>query len=320
MEIYPLTFLPILKQRIWGGDKLKNLFAKESQSEQIGESWEISTIENEVSIIANGTYKNTLFTELISQFPKEILGEKIIEKYGNNFPLLFKFLDASQDLSIQVHPNDILAKKRHNCLGKTEMWYIIQADQNSRNIIGFKEKSSAKEYTEKLKNNDLLSILNQENVQKGDVFFLETGTIHAVGKGIVLAEIQQTSDITYRIFDWNRTDKDGKSRELHLELAFQAINYNPTQSRKNYSKTKNKANNIVQSKYFTTNYILLEGKMFFNQNTDFFRVYMCIDGNFSIVYKDKKYNFEKGKTILLPAILKEFHLEGEAELLEVFVE
>jgi len=184
MKIYPFTFQPILKPRIWGGDKLKKLFAKESETQQIGESWELSTIENDVSVIANGIYENRLFTELISQFPKEILGIKIIEKFGEKFPLLFKFLDAQQDLSIQVHPNDQLAKKRHNCFGKTEMWYIVQADKNARNIIGFKEKSSPKEYIEKLENNDLLAILNQENVQKGDVFFLETGTIHAVGKGI----------------------------------------------------------------------------------------------------------------------------------------
>jgi len=319
MKIYPLTFQPIFKHRIWGGDKLKKLFAKESQTKQIGESWELSTIENDVSIIANGIYENRLFTELISQFPNEILGIKIIEKFGENFPLLFKFLDAQQDLSIQVHPNDSLAQKRHNCLGKTEMWYIIQADKNVRNIIGFKEKSSPKEYIEKLENNQLLSILNQENVQKGDVFFLETGTVHAIGKGIVLAEIQQSSDITYRIYDCNRTDKNGKSRELHLDLAIDAINYNPTKSRKNYSKQKNQTNNIVQSKYFTTNYIPLDGKISFIENADFFRVYMCLDGNFSIVYKDEKYNFEKGKTILLPAVLNEFSLEGKAELLEVFV-
>jgi len=315
-----MTFQPIFKQRIWGGNKLKNLFAKEPQLVQIGESWELSTVEDDISIIANGIYRNRLFTELISQFPKEILGIKTIEKFGKNFPLLFKFLDASEDLSIQVHPNDELAKKRHNCFGKTEMWYILQADKNARNIIGFKEKSSPKEYIEKLENNDLLSILNQENVQKGDVFFLETGTIHAVGKGIVLAEIQQTSDITYRIYDWNRTDKDGKSRELHLDLALEAINYNPTQTRKTYSKIKNQANNIVKSNYFTTNYIPLDGKMDFYQNTDFFRVYMCIDGNLSIVYKNEKFNFEKGKTVLLPAVLKEFYLEGKAELLEIFVE
>jgi len=320
MEIYPLTFQPILKHRIWGGDKLKKLLAKEFISEQIGESWELSTLENDISIIANGMYKNKPFTELISQFPTEILGKKIIERFGNSFPLLFKFLDASENLSIQVHPNDELAQKRHNCPGKTEMWYIIQADKNTRNIIGFKEKSSPKEYIEKLENNDLLSILNQESVQKGDVFFLETGTVHAIGKGIVLAEIQQTSDITYRIYDWNRIDKDGKSRALHLDWALDTINYNPTQNRKNYSKIKNNANNIVQSKYFTTNYIPLDGKISFNHTTDFFRVYMCLDGSFSILYKDRKYNFEKGKTILLPAVLNNFYLEGKAELLEIFVE
>lgn len=319
MEIYPLTFKPIFKERIWGGNKLKSLFGKELDSDQTGESWELSTVRNDVSVISNGIYQNRLFTELISEFPKEILGEKIVEQFGGKFPLLFKFLDASQDLSIQVHPNDELAQKRHNSFGKTEMWYIIQADEKARNIIGFKEKSSSEEYLEKLKNKGLLSILKEENVQKGDVFFLETGTVHAIGKGIVLAEIQQTSDITYRIYDWDRTDNNGNPRELHLDLALDAINYNPTPTRKEYSKNQNQENEIVQSRYFTVNYIPLNGKISVKKNTDSFRVYMCTEGSFSVEYNGEKFSFEKGTTILLPAVLNEYTLEGKGELLEVYV-
>ena len=319
MKIYPLIFKPILKERIWGGNKLKSLFGKELESEQTGESWELSTVENDSSIIANGIYQGILFTDLIAEFPKEILGDKIYRQFGKQFPLLFKFLDASEDLSIQVHPNDELAQKRHNSFGKTEMWYIIQADENSRNIIGFREKSSSEEYLEKLKNKELLSILKEEKAVKGDVFFLETGTVHAIGKEIVLAEIQQTSDITYRIYDWGRTDSKGKSRELHLDLALEAINYNPTQTRKEYSKTENQENIIVENKYFSVNFIPLNGKIKMLKNQDSFRVYMCTEGNFSVLYDNEKHDFKKGDTILFPAVLNEFTLEGNAELLEVYI-
>lgn len=319
MRIYPLTFNPILKERIWGGNKLQTLFGKELQSEQTGESWELSTVENDISIISNGSYKGLPFSELINKFPKEVLGTKVYKQFGKQFPLLFKLLDACEDLSIQVHPNDELAQKRHNSFGKTEMWYIIQADKNSRNIIGFAEKSSSEQYLEKLKNKELLSILKEEKVQKGDVFFLETGTVHAIGKGIVLAEIQQTSDITYRIYDWDRTDNNGKPRELHLDLALDAINYNPTQTRKPYSKEENKTNTVVESKYFSVNFIPLNGSLKMNKNQDSFRVYMCTDGSFSVFCNNEKYDFQKGDTILFPAVLNEFTLEGKAELLEVFL-
>lgn len=318
-RLYPLTFNPILKERIWGGNKLQTLFGKELQSEQTGESWELSTVGNDISIISNGSYKGLPFSELVNKFPKEVLGEKVYQKFGKQFPLLFKLLDACEDLSIQVHPNDELAQKRHNSFGKTEMWYIIQADKNSRNIIGFAEKSSSEQYLEKLKNKELLSILKEEKVQKGDVFFLETGTVHAIGKGIVLAEIQQTSDITYRIYDWDRTDNNGNSRELHLDLALDAINYNPTQTRKEYSKTENKENTIVESRYFSVNFIPLNGSLKMTKNQDSFRVYMCTDGSFSVFCNNEKYDFQKGDTILFPAVLNEFTLEGKAALLEVYV-
>lgn len=319
MKLYPLTFKPILKERIWGGSKLKNLFSKELDSNQIGESWELSTVGNDVSVISNGIYQNQSFTELISNFPIEILGHKVHEQFGKKFPLLFKLLDASEDLSIQVHPNDELAQKRHNSFGKTEMWYIIQADEKARNIIGFKEKSSPKEYLKKLKNKELLSILKEEKVQKGDVFFLETGTVHAIGKGIVLAEIQQTSDITYRIYDWDRVDNNGKPRELHLDLALDAINYNPTPTRLNYSDNENEGNIIIECPYFSTAYIPLNGKIEMQKNKDSFHVYMCIEGNFSILCNNQKYSFKKGDTILLPAVMNEYTLEGKAELLEVYI-
>ncbi len=319
MNIYPLTFYPILKERIWGGNKLQTLFDKPIFSDKTGESWELSTVEDNGSKISNGIYKDQEFTQLLAKFPNEILGQKVYEQFGLDFPLLFKFLDASDDLSIQVHPNDELAKIRHNSSGKTEMWYIIQADQNSRNIIGFNQKYSPEEYLLHLKNKTLPSILKEEKVKKGDVFFLETGTVHAIGKGIILAEIQQTSDITYRIYDWDRTDNNGEPRELHLHLALDAINYNPTQTGKEYSKVKNSENTIIQSNYFKVNYIPLDGEVLMQKNNDSFRVYMCTEGSFSVLYNGEKISFEKGNTILLPAVLNKYTLEGKAELLEVYI-
>src|SRR5690606_25264314 len=314
-----LTFKPILKERIWGGNQLKTLFNKPLVSDKTGESWEISTVGEDQSLIANGIYSNKSFTSLITKYAQEILGHKVHEQFGKKFPLLFKFIDACEDLSIQVKPNDELAKKRHNSFGKTEMWYIIQADENARNIICFKEKISSEQYLQKLKNKDLLSVLQEEKVRKGDVFFLETGTVHAIGKGIVLAEIQQTSDITYRIYDWDRTDVNGNLRELHLDLALEAINYNPTPTRLNYSDNVNEGNIIIECPYFSTAYIPLNGKIEMQKNKDSFHVYMCIEGNSSILYKNEKYSFKKGDTILLPAILNEYTLEGKTELLEVYI-
>lgn len=317
MNIYPLIFKPIFKDRIWGGSKLKSLFGKDIPSDQVGESWELSTVGGDVSIVADGPYQNLPLTDLIAKFPQEILGKKVFAQFGNQFPLLFKFLDASQDLSIQVHPNDELAQKRHNCFGKTEMWYIIQAEENARNIIGFKQNSSAAEYLEKLEGKDLLNILSEEKVQKGDVFFLETGIVHAIGAGIVLAEIQQTSDITYRIYDWDRVDDKGNARELHLDLAMDAINYAQTNTRRAYTQTENTENQIVQSNYFSVNYIPLNGQLALEHNGDSFRVYMCTDGSFSVIYQGESYSFQKGNTILLPAVLNDYVLEGKAELLEI---
>ena len=197
-KLYPLQFEPILKDRIWGGEKLKTVLNKPITSKITGESWELSTVEGDVSIVANGSLKGKTLTDIIEELPNEILGAKVYKRFGKQFPLLFKYLDAREDLSIQVHPNDKLAKERHNSFGKTEMWYIMQADADARIIVGFKENSSKEEYLENLNNNSLVSILDDVKVKQGDVFFLETGTVHAIGAGLVVAEIQQTSDITYR--------------------------------------------------------------------------------------------------------------------------
>ncbi|NMH25287.1 type I phosphomannose isomerase catalytic subunit [Flavobacterium solisilvae] len=319
MKLYPLQFEPILKERIWGGTKLKTHLNKPIASEITGESWEISTVENDVSTIANGVFKGKSLNELINDFPEQVLGTKVFEQFGKQFPLLFKYLDAREDLSIQVHPNDELAAKRHNSFGKTEMWYVMQADDEARLIVGFKEKSSSEEYIKHLENKTLLSILDTKKVKKGDVFFLETGTVHAIGAGTVIAEIQQTSDITYRLYDFDRVDANGNTRELHVDLALEAINYDKVEAQKEYLKIENTSNEVVDCSYFTTNFIPLNGNLNVNKNQNSFTVYMCVDGDFELILNEEKYSYKKGDTVLIPASLTDFQLSGKGSLLEIYI-
>ncbi|MBS7233819.1 class I mannose-6-phosphate isomerase [Flavobacterium psychroterrae] len=318
-KVYPLQFEPILKDRIWGGEKLKTILNKPIVSEITGESWELSTVEGDVSVIANGELKGKSLTELIDQAPNEILGTAVYKRFGNQFPLLFKYLDAREDLSIQVHPNDKLAKERHNSFGKTEMWYVMQADDDARIIVGFKEDSSREEYLKHLNDKTLVSILDDVKAKAGDVFFLETGTVHAIGAGLVVAEIQQTSDITYRLYDFDRKDAQGNTRELHVDLALDAINYNKVDTHKKYETTPNTSNVIVDCPYFTTNIIPLDGKIDGNKNGDTFTVYMCIEGSFEIRYENVNYMYRKGDTVLIPADMRSYVLEGSASILEVYI-
>ncbi len=318
-KLYPLQFKPILKERIWGGTNLKTTLNKNITSQITGESWELSTVEGDVSLVVNGYLEGKSLNDLIEGDPIAILGTKVHKQFGKQFPLLFKFLDAREDLSIQVHPNDELAKKRHNSFGKTEMWYIMQADDKARIIVGFKEKSNAEEYVKNLENKTVLSILNDVEVKKGDVFFLETGTVHAIGAGMVVAEIQQTSDVTYRIYDFDRVDAQGNHRELHVDLALEAINYNKIETKKEYSKIPNVSNEVVNCPYFTTNFIPLDGDVNVSKNGNSFTVYMCVEGNFQLHLEDKSYEYKKGDTVLIPANLKEYKILGKASVLEIYI-
>jgi mannose-6-phosphate isomerase len=319
MKLYPLQFEPILKERIWGGTKLKTFLNKPITSNITGESWEISTVENDVSVVANGSLKGKSLNELINEFPEAVLGTKVYAQFGKQFPLLFKYLDAREDLSIQLHPNDELAKKRHNSFGKTEMWYVMQADTDARLIVGFKEKSSPEEYIKNLNNKTLLTILDSKKVKQGDVFMLDTGTIHAIGAGIVIAEIQQTSDITYRVYDFDRVDANGKTRELHIDLALEALNYEKIQAQRFYSKTENIANEVVNCNYFTTNFIPLDGNIEIHKNQTSFTVYMCVEGDFKLTFANESYSYKKGDTVLIPAAITNFQLSGKASILEIYI-
>lgn len=318
-NLHPLTFEPILKERIWGGTKLGDLLNKPISSALTGESWEISTVPNDVSIVADGIFKGTNLNDLIDLYPEEILGTDVFNRFGKQFPLLFKYLDAKEDLSIQLHPNDELAKARHNSLGKTEMWYVMQADFDARIILGFKEDSNKEEYLNHIQTKKLLSILNEVPVKKGDVFLLETGTIHAIGAGIVIAEIQQTSDVTYRIYDFDRVDAQGNSRELHIDWSLDAISYHSNSSQVNYKKEENKSNTLVDCPFFKTNLIPLNGVLSIKKSTNSFVVFMCSEGSFDLQLGSESYHYKTGDTVLLPAILTSFTLNGTATILEVSV-
>ena len=319
MKLYPLQFEPILKERIWGGTKLKTELNKPITSDITGESWEISTVENDVSIVANGSLKGKSLNELIAAFPEAILGTKVYAQFGKQFPLLFKYLDAREDLSIQLHPNDELAKKHHNSFGKTEMWYVMQADTDARLIVGFKEKSSPEEFIQNLNNKTLLTILDTKKVKQGDVFMLEPGTIHAIGAGIVIAEIQQTSDITYRVYDFDRVDANGNKRQLHIDLALEALNYEKIETQRFYSKNENTSNVAVHCNYFTTSIIPLTGNILIAKNKQSFTVYMCVDGSFELTIDGETSHYQKGDTVLIPASLTDFQLSGKASILEIYI-
>ena len=319
IKSYPLQFDPILKDRIWGGEKLKTILNKPITSKITGESWELSTVEGDVSVVSNGVLKGKSLMQLIDEMPNEILGTKVYNQFGKQFPLLFKYLDAREDLSIQVHPNDALAKERHNSFGKTEMWYVTQADADARIIVGFKENSSKEEYLKHLEDKTLVSILDTVKAKSGDVFFLETGTVHAIGAGLVVAEIQQTSDITYRLYDFDRKDAQGNTRELHVDLALDAINYNKVETQKKYETKVNTSNTVVDCPYFTTNFIPLENKVEVAKSGETFTVYMCIEGSFEIEYEGFKQSYIKGDTILVPAEINAFILNGKASILEIYI-
>lgn len=322
MNLYPLKFHPILKERIWGGTKLKQVLGKPITSAITGESWELSGVPGDVSIVANGELSGTSLQDLILKYPEDILGKSVVRRFGTEFPILVKFIDAKQDLSIQLHPSDELAKKRHNSLGKTEMWYIMDADPDAQLIIGFNRRVSREEYAKSIEENSLLGLLNYEKVREGDTFFINTGKIHAIGSGVLLAEIQQTSDITYRVFDFNRKDKDGNFRELHTELALDALDYEKKDDFKiTYSRDRNSVNPMVSCPYFKTDFLDLTGPLEFDVALrDSFSIYVCVAGSATIGNDFGEADLQKGETVLVPARSKNIYIKTtNAKLLEVTI-
>lgn len=320
--MHPIKFNPILKERLWGGTKLKTLFNKPIETDITGESWEVSAVKGDISVVANGDFTGKSLQELIDLYPNELLGKHVYEKFGADFPILIKFIDAREDLSIQVHPNDELAKKRHNSFGKTEMWYVMQADEGAELIVGFNKDVSKEEYQQLLDNEQLTEIMNYEKVTEGDTFFINTGKVHAIGGGIIIAEIQQTSDITYRVYDFNRKDKNGNLRELHTEQALDAIDYQKKDDFKvTYSKSDNYTNEMVNCPYFITNYLKLT-ENFEKEigSQDSFHIYMCVKGSGVISDGKTELTVNQGETVLFPASCGKLQVKtSQMELLEVYL-
>jgi mannose-6-phosphate isomerase len=324
-DLYPLKFQTIYKDKIWGGKKIKTYLHKDfGDLPNCGETWEISGVESDVSIVSNGELAGISLSGLLERYKDQLVGEKVYERFGDIFPLLVKFIDANEDLSIQVHPNDELAMKRHNSFGKTEMWYVIEADPGSTLISGFNKEVNEQEYLEKFKTGHITDILNKENVIAGDVFFLPAGRVHTIGKGLLIAEIQQTSDITYRIYDFDRVDDKGNKRELHTKEALAAIDYKHYPEYKtNYQPSKDHVVKLVSCPYFTTNLLDFTGGVSRHyDDLDSFVIYVCVEGEFVIQYGDADYPVKMGDCVLLPKSIDKVQLATTSgfKILESYIE
>ncbi len=321
MQSYPIKFEPILKEKIWGGTKLHTVLNKQTTSKHVGESWEISGVEGSESIVSNGTYKGMAITALLEQYGAAFVGQENYAQFGNQFPLLIKFLDAQTNLSIQVHPDDEMAEAAHNSFGKTEMWYIMDHDEDAEIIVGLKDKTAPKEILKNVDRANVYDVFNAEKVSKGDAYFIPAGKVHAIGAGVLAAEIQQTSDITYRVYDWDRIDVSGEKRELHLEQSIRATKEFDEDCKIVTTVQTNKPANIVSCDYFTTNIFNITCTSTRDySDLDSFVVLMCVDGISYITVGGITEILHKGETVLLPANTSEAHFSAKsAHLLEVFV-
>ncbi|MFR9532604.1 MAG: type I phosphomannose isomerase catalytic subunit [Rikenellaceae bacterium] len=304
VALYPMKFRPILKSMIWGGEQIIPFKGLCSSQQKVGESWELSGVEGSESVVAEGELAGLTITELLTKYKSRLIGEANYKRFGNEFPLLVKFIDAEDDLSIQVHPNDELAAERHNSKGKTEMWYVFDAKPGAKLRSGFAQEVTPAEYVESVENNSVTDILKEYSVERGDLFFLPAGRIHSIGAGCFIAEIQQTSNITYRIYDFNRTDAEGKPRELHTEQAKDAIDYKvEADYRTHYDRTtRGEAIEVVKCPYFTTSILeLAEDKAIDYSALDSFVIYICVEDRAVV----NGIAMDCGETLLLPATTTE---------------
>ncbi len=323
--LYPLKFLPLYKNVIWGGNKLKDYGFDYAPLPNCGELWALSSVEGRESVIANGFLAENTLNEAIEVYMGDLVGDKIFERYGTDFPLLFKIIDAAKDLSIQVHPDDELAQKRGMSCGKTEMWYVMEADPGARLISGFRRDTDSDEYRAALAAGHLEELLHSEEPKAGNVYFIPAGRVHALGKGLMVAEIQQTSDCTYRIYDYNRRDADGNLRQLHTEEAMDAIDFNAIKGHANtrYTAQMNGTTTLAACPYFTTRLIPFDTPMRKNlEDFDSFVVYMCVDGIAAVKSMDTIVPLHVGECVLVPAVAESVELfcEGPAKLLEVYID
>jgi mannose-6-phosphate isomerase len=321
-DLYPLKFKPIFKEKIWGGNKIQTVFGMDySPLLNCGEAWVLSGHGEEISEVTNGFLAENQLDELIEIYMGDLVGEALYEKYGNKFPLLIKILNSSDWLSIQVHPDDKLAESRHNDLGKTEMWYIADAEPGAELISGFNREMTPELYLSNLANGTLKEIMNYEKVKKGDVYFIPAGRVHALGPGLLLFEIQQTSDLTYRIFDFDRVDDKGNPRQLHTEQALDALDFTKHESyRTAYKPEFNKTVPLVESTYFNTSLIHFGTAVVKDYSgIDSFVILQCAAGECTIEYDGGIETLRAGEVILIPAVMEKIRITPlvETKILEV---
>jgi mannose-6-phosphate isomerase len=321
--LYPVTFKPILKQHIWGG---RLLVEKRGNAQQqtvggtFGESWEVSGVEGDVSTIANGFLEGNNLQEAVEIYMGELVGDKVFTRSGEEFPLLIKYIDAQDKLSVQVHPDDKLSAARHGANGKTEMWYVLDCEPGANLLIGFKEGVTREIYEAAVADGTVGELLNAVPVKPGDAYFIPAGTVHAIGKGILIAEIQQTSDVTYRIFDWNRTDKEGNPRELHTELALDAIDFTAPVRNVTQVPSTGEAALLVECPYFTTNAVDVAGRTERElASRDSFTVYICLGGELTLTTPGGSVELVKDDVVLIPADQNNAILEGSGRVLETYL-
>ena len=317
-----IKFRPLLKSTIWGGEKIIPFKQLDAQQEQVGESWEISGVKDNETIIASGEHQGKPLNQLVAELKAELVGKDNYERFGNEFPLLIKFIDARQDLSIQVHPTDEIAHRQGKPRGKTEMWYIMDCDPGAKLYCGLRQQITPERYKEMVEDDTICDALAQYEVSEGDVFFLPAGRIHAIGVGCFLAEIQQTSDVTYRIYDFKRRDKDGNYRQLHTHEAAESINYQvESDYRTHYTPMKNEGVQLVQCPYFTTAVYDLDEPMTLDYSElDSFVILIGLSGSATITDEEgNQTSLKAGETLLVPATAQELKVEGTVKFLETYV-
>ena len=325
--LYPLKFKPRVKERIWGGhaivERKGKALSRIDKDKLYGESWDLSSVKGDISVVANGFLKGNNLEEVIEVYMGELVGEANFERYGLEFPLLVKYLDCNDKLSVQVHPNDELAEERHNSFGKTEAWYIANCKPGAAIYLGFKDLNiTREEYISAVAESRLEPLLNRVEVKKGDVFFIPAGTVHALGAGIEVVEVQQTSDVTYRIYDWDRVDASGKGRELHTALAVDAIDFEADADllHKQYNLQRGGEAKVIDSPYFTMVMQDVASKRVIDRSMlDSFIIYICLSGSVRLTANGAEESLAMGELVLVPAEVDEICFEGDAQLMEVFV-
>ena len=316
IEKAPIRFVPYFKSVIWGGEKIGRYKGIGQTEPNIGESWEISAVPGHESVVSEGRYKGMHVIELIEKFGPELLGREVYDRYDGKFPLLLKLIDANDNLSVQVHPDDDLAKRRHGSLGKSEMWYIIEAEDGAKIYSGLNRELTPEEYEGMVAENTIEEALAVHDSHPGDVFFLPAGRVHAIGSGNLLAEIQESSDITYRIYDYDRRDAQGNARELHTEQAKDAIDYTFHEDYKSASADPSDPHAVIaECNHFQVTRLLIDGEMPLVNSDSSFTAIMCIEGEATVEYADGSMLLKRGETVLLPAVLTSVSLKGKGTLL-----